>query len=59
MGKPVKGTEENRKNLLRRMSAVPGCIEKVVHFQNDDVPDYLKNLSRFEEDSKKTHILVR
>lgn len=59
MGKAVKETEDSRRNLLRRMSRGAKYVERIVHFQNNDVPDYLKNLSRFEEESKKTYILVR
>jgi hypothetical protein len=59
MPKAVKEFEAIRRNLLRRMSRGAKYVERIVHFQNNDVPDYLKNLSRFEEASKKTHILVR
>ena len=41
--------EEMRKALLRDMTTgteVP--VEKVIEFPNDDIPDYLRFLSRFE-----------
>ena len=60
MGKAMKETEESRENLLRRMSAgTNDFVEKVIPFQNNDVPNYLQNLAHFEEESRKTRIVIR
>ena len=60
MGKAAKKTEEIRANLLHHMSAGSNhFIEKVIPFQNNDVPNYLQNLTHFEEESRKTRIVIR
>jgi hypothetical protein len=34
-------------------------VRKVVSFANDDVPKFLQNLKRFEEESRKVQIVVK
>jgi len=59
MGKVQKDTETNRDSLLRRMSAGAGdVVEKVIHFRNDDVPKYLKDLAKFEQESRKVSVSI-
>ena len=60
MAKAVKKTKRSKNNLLFRMSAgADSYEEKVIRFQNDDVLDYLRDLARFEKESRKTHIVVQ
>jgi len=49
MSEEERTVEETREALLRGMttgSEVP--VEKVIHFSNDDVPNYLRYLAQFE-----------
>lgn len=50
----------SRQELLRRMSAGASeqIVNKTISFANDDVPEYLDNLRRFEEESRKVQIVV-
>jgi hypothetical protein len=34
-------------------------VQKVIAFNNDDVPQYLKNLHRFEKESRKARLVVK
>ena len=34
-------------------------VQKVINFANQDVPEYLKNLRRFEEASRKIRLVVK
>ncbi len=53
----ARASAESRKALLRRMSTKStDRIDKVIPFSNDDVPNYLKGLRRFEEWSRKAEI---
>jgi len=52
MRKDAKETDDSG-NLLRRMSdGNDNVVEKVIPFLNDDVPNYIQNLARFEEMSR-------
>ena len=45
--------------LVRRMSVgASHVVEKVIPFADDDVPGYLANLDRFEEESRKVKGIV-
>jgi len=53
--------EKIRKHLLKQMTSKSGKkkVGKVLHFPNEDVPTFLRNLNKFEEKSKKTSAMVR
>ena len=54
----VSGSSDN-KDLLRRMSAnSDGIVERAVRFTNNDAPDYIRNLRRFEQESRKVNITI-
>lgn len=36
-----------------------GVVQRVISFTNDDVPQYLRNLRRFEKESRKARIVVK
>ncbi len=46
--------------LLQQMLAASrgGVVKVVIEFANDDVPDYLENLRRFREESRKVKIPI-
>jgi hypothetical protein len=50
----------NGTDLLRAMTATTseGGFTKVIPFRNDDVPNFLKKLAAFEEESKKNDLLI-
>jgi hypothetical protein len=52
--------EQGRKELLVKMSARSRKqpIKKVIPFRNDDVPNYLRELDKFEEKSRQTNLVV-
>lgn len=52
---------QSRKALLTQMTskAKGKTQEKVIHFLNDDVPIFLKNLDNFEKKSRETRIIVK
>lgn len=60
MGKVTMSFEQGRKELLVKMSARSRQqpIKKVIPFRNDDVPNYLRELDKFEEKSRQTSLLV-
>ena len=60
MGKITMSFEQGRKELLVKMSAKAGkrAIKKVIHFRNDDVPNYLRKLNAFEESSRQANLVV-
>lgn len=35
------------------------AIEKVIHFRNDDVPKFLRDLDKFEKQSRKSRFIVK
>jgi len=53
--------KQGRKALLVKMSAKSDkpAIKKVIPFRNDDVPNYLRELDRFETESKNACLIVR
>ena len=61
MGKVTMSFKKGRKALLVKMSAKSSkpAIKKVIPFRNDDVPNYLRELDKFEEESKKANLVVR
>ena len=60
MAKPKEASGTSSQELLRQMSAgADNIVDEVIRFANNDVPDYLENLRRFEEESRKVRILVK
>ena len=53
--------EQRRKVLLNRMTAhAKGqTVKKVIRFQNDDVPQFLRGLERFEKESRRSRLVVK
>lgn len=51
--------QRSRQALLSRMSAKANTQAKVIHFRNNDVPQFLKNLDRFETQSRKKRLVAR
>lgn len=60
MRKATKTFEESRMALLARMSARSRkpLIKKVIPFRNDDVPRYLRELDKFERQSRSANRVV-
>lgn len=60
MGKVTMSFEQGRKKLLVEMSARSRKqpIKKVIPFRNDDVPNYLRELDKFEEKSRQANHVV-
>lgn len=60
MSKVTMSFEQGRKELLVKMSAKAGqqVIKKVIPFRNNDVPNYLRQLAKFEQASRKASLLV-
>ena len=60
MGKITMSFEQGRKELLVKMSARSRKqpIKKVIPFRNDDVPNYLRELDKFEEKSRQANLVV-
>jgi hypothetical protein len=60
MGKVTMSFEQGRKELLVKMSArsKKQPIKKVIPFRNDDVPNYLRELDKFEEKSRRANLVV-
>ena len=61
MAEPKATTASTSQQLAQKISARSGkeVVRKVICFANNDVPEYLENLRRFEEESKKVRILVK
>jgi hypothetical protein len=53
--------ERRRKVLLGEMSkqASGPTVEKVIRFQNNDVPRFLATLDKFEAQSRKARLVVK
>jgi hypothetical protein len=53
---------EQMAERLRRFneSSASGCklVVKTIHLTNDDCPEYLENLRRFDEESRKVRVIV-
>jgi hypothetical protein len=59
MGKITMSFEEGRKELLVKMSARSSKqLKKVIRFRNNDVPNYLQELDKFEEKSRQANLVV-
>jgi hypothetical protein len=61
MGKITMSFEQRRKELLVKMAAKAGkqrVIKKVIPFRNDDVPNYLRAVDKFEEESRQANLVV-
>ena len=60
MGKVTMSFEQGRKELLVKMSSRSRkpTIKKVIPFRNDDVPNYLRELDKFEERSRQANLVV-
>jgi hypothetical protein len=60
MRKPRASVVVTSKGLAKqaRAGAAPG-VSKVIRFANEDVPRFLHNLRRFEEESRRVKILVK
>jgi len=61
MRKATETFELSRKALLASMLARSRkpVIRKVIPFLNDDVPKYLRELDRFEQQSRNANLVVR
>jgi hypothetical protein len=53
--------EQCRQALLKDVTRKAGAnaVEKVVKFQNNDVPSFLKKISEFEEESRKCRLVAK
>lgn len=53
--------KESRKALLAQMTskAKGETQEMVIRFQNEDVPNFLKELNNFEKESRKARFVVK
>lgn len=60
MEKQVKSFVECRKEALEHMSAVSvgDNITKDIFFENDEVPGFLDALNAFENEAKKTDLVL-
>ena len=60
MGKIAMSFKKGQRELLVKMSAKAGkhAIKKVISFRNDDVPNYLRELNKFEAASRQAHLVV-
>ena len=56
----AKGSEGQKKTLLRELCDTAGeeTPRKVIRFPNEDVPQFLEQLSRFEQRSRKTRRMI-
>ena len=63
MSKPRDNTtfEKRRKeHLNKKISKSKGKIqEKVIHFRNGDVPKFLRDIDKFEKQSRKSRIVIK
>ena len=52
--------KQGQRELLVKMSAKAGkhAIKKVIPFRNNDVPNYLRELNKFEEASRQACLVV-
>ena len=60
MAKRERTEEQKKKSLLRQMcdSTDADTPQKVIRFRNQDVPDFLGQLSRFEQRSRQTRRMI-
>ena len=60
MSKKTRSFEARRKQLLVTMSKRYGddSVDVAVSFGNNDVPEFLEKLDRFEAASRKSHLEV-
>ena len=62
MSKVTMSFEQRRKELWVKMSAKApkkSVIKKVIPFRNEDVPKYLRELDKFEAESRQANFVVR
>ena len=61
MSKRTSSFEQKRTELISAMcdGCSQGTITKVIRFTNDDVPEFLKRLTEFEERSRNIRVDVR
>lgn len=61
MLKATMSFEQCRKALIKDVSRKAGTttVEKVIKFQDNDVPTFLKQISKFEEESRKCHLVAK
>ncbi len=59
MAKPKATSADQQESVVRKLCAQAKTIQKVVPFTNDDVPQYLENLRRFEKESQNVKIVVK
>ena len=61
MTKPRALMADSSQKLAQDMCAQSGneVVHKVISFANNDVPEYLQNLRRFQEKSRKVRIVVK
>ena len=53
-------SDKQRKDLLANMCSKrrDKVLDKVIPFQNNDVPTFLSKLDRFEAESKKSRLVI-
>ena len=61
MPKATMSFENSRKALAKQISSKAGAaaVEKMVPFRDDDVPKYLRGLAKFQEQSRKSRLVVK
>lgn len=61
MTQPEERDNGSIQELVQRMTVgdrADGVVEKVIPFVDDDIPKYLENLDRFEEESRKVRFRI-
>lgn len=53
--------KQSREAIIRDLSRKAGAktIERVIKFQDNDVPTFLKKISKFEEESRKCRLVAK
>ena len=61
MSKVTMSFEKRRKALLNRMSSKASGqpVSKVIRFRNNDVPNFLRGLDKFESASRKVRLVIK
>ena len=58
----MKKEKFDRKELFQGLTKAAGkdkCITKTIPFLNNDVPEFLKKLDKFEKESRKACLMVK
>jgi hypothetical protein len=61
MPKATMSFEQSRKALLTRMTekSTRQVVQHEIGFNNEDVPQFLETLEKFQKESKKHHFVVK